>query len=145
MNYPEVKISSNIEYQLNKQEIDESELLKPVGDGTYEDIKESFFQYFQQQDYEIRQGFEEGYSRSVSEEYDNIDLIQNLNDIIYDYCRERNKELTVVDKSNFKNLHAGLQYITKAIKQYDKGGMDKIFVGVVLGYMLKVMRNYYHD
>jgi len=134
--------------------LEEMENTKPPSDimpneretaSTYEDIKESFFQYFQQQDYEIRQGFEEGYSRSVSEEYDNIDLIQNLNDIIYDYCRERNKELTVVDKSNFKNLHAGLQYITKAIKQYDKGGMDKIFVGVVLGYMLKVMRNYYHD
>jgi hypothetical protein len=112
---------------------------------TYEDIKQNIFDYFNHQEYEVRQGFEEGYSRPVSEEYANTDLIRNLNDIVYDYCRGQNKELTIEEKTNFKNLHTGLQHIIKAIQQYDKSGPDKIFVAVVLGYMLKVMRNHYHD
>lgn len=134
--------------------LDEMENTKPPSDitpntsptpSTYEEVKKHIFDYFKQQDFEVRQGFEEGFARSVSEEYANTDLIRNLNDIVYDYCRGQNKELTIVEKNNLKNLHTGLQHIIKAINQYDKSGPDKVFVAVILGYMLKVMRNHYHD
>jgi|SaaInlV_100m_DNA_2_1039680.scaffolds.fasta_scaffold44259_2 hypothetical protein len=112
---------------------------------TFEDVKESLFDYFDKQDYEVNQGFKEGFSRSVSEDYVNTDLIRNLSDIVYDYCRTRNKDMSVEDRSNFKNLHIGLQHIIKAMQQYDNSGTDRVFVAVLLGYMLKVMRNHYHD
>ena len=49
------------------------------------------------------------------------------------------------EKINYKNMCAGIQMLNKSLKQYQISTTDKIYVANIIGYILKVIRNYYHD
>ena len=113
---------------------------------TYNKLNKTLFQFFRERDYQCFEAFKEGYNKSVSEDYTSIELLCNMNDLIYEYMYSHEK-LTTEEKNNLSNLRKGIQLITQSIKQYTgKGkGSDKIFVAMIVGYTLKLLRNFYHD
>ena len=116
----------------------------PVAPQTYDEFKKLVFEYFERVDYECNLAFTEGYSKSSGEEYKTIDIIQNINSLIYNYTNNRNKSLSAQDKINFHNLFEAMQLLTKSMTQYDDQKTEKIFIAHLLGYILKLMRNFYH-
>lgn len=111
---------------------------------TYEDLKNIISKFFSEKDYECSEAFKRGYNCSVSEDYRNVDLINNLNDILYNYCT-KDSDMSPTEKMNFKNITQGIQLITQSMKQYDSNNIDRVFVALIAGYMTKVIRNFYHD
>jgi len=113
---------------------------------TYNKLNKSVFQFFREREFQQFESFKEGYNKTVSEDYNSIDLLCNLNDLVFDYIQQ-NQKLTPKDKINLKNITTGIQLITKSYSQYisSKGADDKIFVAKLSGYILKLLRNYYHD
>lgn len=113
---------------------------------TYNKLNKSVFQFFREREFQQFEAFKEGYNKSVSEDYDSIDLLCNLNDLVYDYIQQ-NQKLTPQDKINLKNVTTGVQMISKSYSQYlsSKKTDDKIFVAMLSGYIIKLLRNYYHD
>lgn len=110
---------------------------------TYEQLKQHVFEFFSNKDYECFESFKRGNSRPVNEDFRNIDLLCNLNDLVYNYCS--NKNMSPEQKANFKNLCTGIQMLTTSMKQYDTNDTDQVFVAHLTGYILKVIRNFYHD
>lgn len=110
---------------------------------TYEQLNKHMFEFFKGKDYECFESFKQGHSKSVNEDYRNIDLLCNLNDLVYNYCSSKN--MSSEQKANFKNLCSGLQMLTMSMKQYDTNDTDQVFVAHLAGYILKVIRNFYHD
>lgn len=113
---------------------------------TYNKLNKNVFQFFREREFQQFEAFKEGYNKSVSEDYDSIDLLCNLNDLVYDYIQQ-NQKLTPQDKINLKNVTAGVQMISRSYSQYlsSKKTDDKIFVAMLSGYIIKLLRNYYHD
>lgn len=113
---------------------------------TYNKLNKSVFQFFREREFQQFEAFKEGYNKSVSEDYDSIDLLCNLNDLVYDYIQQ-NQKLTPQDKINLKNVTDGVQMISRSYSQYlsSKKADDKIFVAMLSGYIIKLLRNYYHD
>ena len=113
---------------------------------TYNKLNKNVFQFFREREFQQFEAFKEGYNKSVSEDYDSIDLLCNLNDLVYDYIQQ-NQKLTPQDKINLKNVTTGVQMISKSYSQYlsSKKTDDKIFVAMLSGYIIKLLRNYYHD
>lgn len=110
---------------------------------SYNQLNKMMFKFFKQHGYECYESFKQGYSKSVSEDYDNIDLLCNLNELTYNYCS--NKRMSQEEKINYKNMCTGIQMLNKSLKQYQISTTDKIYVANIIGYILKVIRNYYHD
>ena len=81
----------------------------------------------------------------VSEDYDGVDIIINLIDIIYEHCYNNNNNITLADKNNLKQLKIGIQHTISSMKQYNDKDTDKLLVASLTGYLLKVTRNFYHD
>ena len=111
---------------------------------TYLDLRDHLTRFFDEKEYECKTAFQEGLSIPVSEDYHNIDLINNLNDLVFNYCSNASK-MSPTDKLNFKNICEGINLITSGLKQYDSNDVDRIFVAKLAGYITKVLRNFYHD
>lgn len=111
---------------------------------SYEELKNLIIRFFSEKEFECNQAFKQGLSIPVSEDYRNVDLLCNLNEILFNYCT-KDSDMSPTDKLNFKNITAGIQTITKGLKQYDSNDIDKVFVAQLTGYIIKVLRNYYHD
>lgn len=111
---------------------------------TYIELRDKMCKFFDEKEYECKQAFHEGLSKPVSEDYRNIDLINNLNDLLFNYC-SNDSSMSPTDKLNFKNICQGINLITSGLKQYDSNDVDRIFVAKLAGYMTKVIRNFYHD
>ena len=111
---------------------------------TYLDLRDHIARFFDEKEYECKTAFQEGLSIPVSEDYHNIDLINNLNNLVFNYCSNDSK-MSPTDKLNFKNICEGINLITAGLKQYDSNDVDRIFVAKLAGYITKVLRNFYHD
>jgi len=110
---------------------------------SFNTLNKTLFNFFRQKDYECFESFKQGYSKNISEDYTNIDLLCNLNDLVYNYCSS--KRMSPEEKKNFKQLCQGIQMLNKSLKQYDTNDSDKVFVANLAGYLLKVIKNFYHD
>lgn len=110
---------------------------------TYNQLNKNMFQFFRDKDYESFETFKEGYNKTISEDYKNIEILCNVNDLIYNYMS--NRRMSPEEKQNFKNLTAGIQLLNRSLKQYDINKTDKLFVAMIAGYVLKLVKNFYHD
>lgn len=110
---------------------------------SFNTLNKQIFQFFREKDYECFESFKQGYSKNVNEDYTNIDLLCNLNDLVYNYCSS--KRMNPQEKKNFKQMCQGIQMLNTSLKQYDTNNSDKVFVANIAGYLLKVIKNFYHD
>lgn len=118
---------------------------RPPEKMTFEQLCECMNNFFNDREYECKQSFKKGFNCVVGEDYSNIDLLCNLNDIIYNYCNN-NEKINKQEKLNLKNLTNGIQQTTKSLEQYNiNSNMDKILISTLMGYILKITRNYFHD
>jgi len=109
---------------------------------SYNTLNKHMFQFFRERDFQGFENFKAGYSKVISEDYTNIDLLCNLNDLIFNY---NTNKLSTEQKQHYKNLCTGIQSLNKAMKQYDKNSTDKVFVALMAGYLLKLVKMFYHD
>lgn len=120
--------------------------IKPPKETTvlkYSDIKETMDKYFSDKDYESNNFYKKGYSATVSEDYDKIDLLCNLVELVYNQI-STNPSMSPESKKTFKDLTKGITLLNKSLKQYDTGD-SKLFVAELTGYILKLIRNNFHD
>lgn len=111
---------------------------------SFDQLCECMTRFFNDRQYEHKQAFKKGFNCVVGEDYSNIDLLCNLNDIVYNHCNDEN--LSKKDKVHFKNLCNGIQNITKSMEQYDLSTtMQRTLISMLMGYILKITRNYFHD
>ena len=109
----------------------------------YEDIKKILHDFYSSKDYECKMHFNKGFNATVSEDYDKIDLLCNIIDQAYNLI-SNNPDLTQQDKKTFKDLTKGIILLNKSMKQYDTDD-TKLFVAQISGYILKLIRNNFHD
>jgi len=109
---------------------------------TYNQLNKQLFQFFREKDYESFEAFKEGYNKAISEDYRNIDILCNLNDLTYNYIGS--KKIQPEDKINLRDLCDGIQLLTKSMRQYNSDS-DKIYIALLSGYILKLLRNFFHD
>lgn len=110
---------------------------------SFNNLNKQLFDFFRNRDYESFETFKEGYCKVISEDYRNIDILCNLNDLVYNYMASKN--MKPEEKQNLKQLCSGIQMINKSLKQYDTNETDKLFVALLSGYILKLVKNFYHD
>ena len=112
---------------------------------TFDQLCTCMNNFFNDREYECKQSFRNGYNCVVGEDYSNIDLLCNLNDLVYNYC-SNNNNLTKQDRVNFKNLCSGIQQVTRCMEQFNTDTtMNKVLISNLMGYILKITRNYFHD
>ena len=125
----------------------ESPTIKPTPQEnttiSFNKLNKQLFDFFRNKDYESFETFKEGYCKVISEDYRNIDILCNLNDLVYNYMSSKN--MKPEEKQNLKQLCSGIQMINKSLKQYDTNETDKLFVALLSGYILKLVKNFYHD
>lgn len=109
---------------------------------TYNQFNKNAFEFFRGKEYVVFESFKEGYNKTVSEDFDSVDLLCNLNDLIVQSMSSDN--MSVTDKLHLNNLSKGLQQLTKVYRQYDSN-VNQVFVAKLCGYMLKLVRNHFHD
>lgn len=109
---------------------------------SYNQLNKTLFQFFREKDYVSFQAFKEGYNKSISEDYNNIDILCNLNDLTYNYISQ--KRISPEEKINLRNLSDGIQLLTKSMQQYNSDS-DKVYIALMSGYVLKLLRNFFHD
>lgn len=112
---------------------------------TYKEYREMVSEWFGEKGYEERMAFERAWNHMVSEDYNGIDIMTNLVDLIYEHCFNNNTDLSIADKNNLKSLKTGIQHTINSMNQYSNNETDKILVATLVGYLLKVTRNFYHD
>lgn len=113
---------------------------------SFDSLKECVDQFYKDVDYESRTGFKRGYSCTVGEDFTNIDLLCNMYELVYDYCTTVDENtLSKVDKKNFKMICDGIRNINKGLTQFNNKQLDKVLISTMLGYILKITRNYFHD
>lgn len=137
-----------------KNSISEMEITKPgttikeTGEPeqmTFNQLCECINKFFSTREYEVKQSFKHGYGCVVGEDFTNIDLLCNLNDIIYNYSNNNDK-LTKQDRVNINNMCKGIQLVTKSMEQYNVSAqIDQVLISKLMGYILKITRNYFHD
>ena len=110
---------------------------------SFNKLNKQLFDFFRKRDYESFETFKEGYCKVISEDYRKIDILCNLNDLVYNYMASKN--MKPEEKQNLKQLCNGIQMINKSLKQYDTNETDKLFVALLSGYILKLVKNFYHD
>jgi hypothetical protein len=116
----------------------------PMAKMSFEQLCDCMNRFFEDRDYESRQSFKKGYSCVVGEDYTNIDLLCNINELVYNYCNS--ERVSKSEKVNLKHLCSGIQNVTKSLEQYNfTTQMDKILISTLMGYILKITRNYFHD
>lgn len=110
----------------------------------YDDMKSCVDNFFNDtNDYQSKQAYKQGYSCTVGEDLSNVDLLCNLYDIIYNHCVS--DELPAADRKNLKDICTGLQQINRGLSQFNDSGLDKVLVSTLVGYLIKITRNYFHD
>lgn len=110
----------------------------------YADMKSCVDSFFNDTgDYQSKQAYKRGYSCTVGEDLSNIDLLCNIYDIIYNHCVS--DELSPADRKNLKDICTGLQQINRGLSQFNDNGLDKVLVSTLVGYLIKITRNYFHD
>ena len=114
----------------------------PPVNMSYNSLNKTIFQFFREKDYLSFESFKEGFNKTISEDYNNIDILCNLNDLIYNYMS--NKKITPEQKINLKNMCDGIQLLHKSMQQYSTE-TDKVFVAMLTGYTVKLLRNFFHD
>lgn len=133
---------SNMEATRFASSVNPTELESPA---TFKQYRDLVSEWFNDKDYETRMAFEQSWNHMVSEDYDGVDVMINLIDLIYEHCYNNNTDLSMTDKRNLKNLKTGIQHTISSMKQYNNKETDKILVASLVGYLLKVTRNFYHD
>lgn len=113
----------------------------PEAQMSFESLLAQIDMFFSSQDFQVKQAYHKGYKCTVGEDYTNVDLLCNLSDIIYNYCNEHT-EMSIPDRKNLKSLCTGIQQVHRSISQYDNKSIDKILIATMIGYMLKIIRNY---
>lgn len=112
---------------------------------TFEQLCQCMDNFFNDRDYESKLAFKKGFSCTVGEDYTNIDLLCNMNELVYNYCNN-NENIVKSEKRNLRSLCDGITQITKSMEQYNiTTQMDKILISTLMGYILKITRNYFHD
>jgi hypothetical protein len=118
---------------------------QPHVEMRFEDLYDCITNFYNDQGYEANQHYKLGFSTVVGEDYDNIDLLCNLCDVIYNHCYKQNN-LTKSESRNFKELCTGMKSIIRSIKQYDVSTkMDNTLISQLTGYLTKINRNYFND
>lgn len=112
---------------------------------SFKEYRDYSIKFFEQQEYKHKLSFQEAWNFTVSEDSTPTDLINNINEIIYNHYTQKSDHLSLTDKKNFRNLQKGLQLITSSMEQYSNDELDKDIVAALAGYTLKVIRNFYHD
>ena len=112
---------------------------------TFDQLCECMTRFFNDREYETKQGFKKGFNCVVGEDYSNIDPLINMIELVFNYCNN-NENITKSEKVNLKNLCSGTQQILKSLEQYNiTTQMDKALISTLMGYTLKITRNYFHD
>jgi len=117
----------------------------PTERMTFDQLCECMNNFFNDRDFESKQAFKKGYTCTVGEDYTNIDLLCNMNDLVYNYCNN-NENISKTEKRNLKTLCSGINSVTMSMEQYNiTTQMDKVLISTLMGYILKITRNYFHD
>ena len=117
---------------------------KAVSKMEYGELKECVDRFFADvTDFESKEAYKRGYVCTVGEDLGNTDLLCNIYDLVYNHCMT--SDLSTFEKKNLKCLCDGIQQINKSISQYNDRGLDKVLVSTLIGYILKITRNYFHD
>lgn len=133
MNMPVTKSGTNV-----KQ-------ITPEPPMSFDQLCECMTNFFDDREFEVKQGFKKGFSCVVGEDYSNIDLLINMMDIVYNYCNN-NEKISKAEKVNLKNLCTGVHQVIKSMEQYNiTTQMNKDLISTLMGYTLKITRNYFHD
>ena len=74
----------------------------PTPEMSYNQLNKILFQFFREKDYVSFEAFKEGYNKAISEDYNNIDILCNLNDLTYNYTTQ--KKINPEDKMHLRNL-----------------------------------------
>lgn len=112
---------------------------------TFDQLCDCMDNFFSTRDYESRQAYKQGYGSVVGEDYTNIDMLTNLCEIIYNYCTADDK-LSKSERQNMKNITKGIQQIYRGMGQFDASvRMDNVLIAQLMGYILKITRNYFND
>ena len=118
---------------------------QPEPEMSFDQLCDCMNNFFNSKDYESKQAFRTGFNSIVGEDYTNIDMLSNLTEIAYNYCCNKD-ELTKSDKRNMRNICKGIQQVFRGLEQYDTSvRMDNILIAQLMGYILKITRNYFHD
>ena len=117
----------------------------PVEKMSFDQLCQCMNNFFNDRDYESKQAFKKGFNCTVGEDYTNIDLLCNMNELVYNYCNN-NERIGKSEKRNLRSLCDGIKQITKSMEQYNiTTQMDKVLISTLMGYILKITRNYFHD
>jgi hypothetical protein len=118
---------------------------QPEPEMSFDQLCDCMNNFFNSKDYESKQAFRTGFNSIVGEDYTNIDMLTNLTEIAYNYCCNKDT-LTKSDKRNMKNICKGIQQVFRGLEQYDTSvRMDNVLIAQLMGYILKITRNYFHD
>ena len=113
---------------------------------TYSNLKTCVDQFFNDTEYQTREAYKRGYTCSVGEDFTNVDMLCNIYDIVYNYITtEHENKLSKTDKRNLKMVSEGIKNITQGMSQFNDKQLDKVLISTLIGYMLKITRNYFHD
>lgn len=109
---------------------------------SYNEMNKQMFKFFRGKDYECFEAFKEGHNKSVSEDYNSVELLCNLNGLINECMSSKNT--TPEDMQQLQHILRSIEHSFKSLKRYDVD-MNHVFVAKLAGYMLKLLRNYFHD
>lgn len=113
---------------------------------TYNNLKACVDQFFNDTDYQTREAYKRGFTCNVGEDFTNVDMLCNLYDIVYNYITtDPDNTLTKTDKINYKMTSEGIKNITQGMSQFNDKQLDRVLISTLIGYMLKITRNYFHD
>ena len=109
---------------------------------SYHELNKQMFNFFRDKDYESYESFKEGHNKVVSEDYKSIELLCNLNTMINECMSDKNT--TPQDMQQLQHILRSIEHANKSLKRYDVD-MNRVFVAKLTGYILKLLRNYFHD
>ncbi|MAF25842.1 hypothetical protein CL634_09755 [bacterium] len=112
---------------------------------TYDELIACIRRFFDADSSDMTRHYEEGIGKIVEEPTNIVDFMINVNDLTYHYISNKGSDLSSQDKRNFKELHKGIQSITRVISQYDSNLACKEFYAYIIGYVVKTLRNFYYD
>ena len=113
---------------------------------TYSNLKMCVDQFFDDTGYQTREAYKRGYTCSVGEDFTNVDMLCNLYDLVYNHITtEHDNTLTKTDKKNLKMINEGIKNKTQGMSQFNDKQLDSVLISTLIGYLLKITRNYFHD
>ena len=109
---------------------------------SYNELNKQMFNFFRDKDYECFESFKEGHNKVVSEDYNSVELLCNLNTLINECMATKNTNPE--DMQQLQHILRSIEHANKSLKRYDVD-MNRVFVAKLAGYILKLLRNYFHD